>query len=130
MALLTVFSASPLPPPEVARALTGVGYGMVFVFGVRAAGMYMMTTTTLTSRGGLMPRAAALVSYVAAAFLLVSTTFHPAVLLVFPAWVLLISVVLLVRGVAHPGSPDTELRRETSSTPAHRSASSRTGGPL
>jgi hypothetical protein len=36
-------------------------------------------------------------SYLLAAFLLVSTTFHPAILLVFPAWVLLVSILLLVR---------------------------------
>ena len=35
-------------------------------------------------------------SYLGATFLLVSTTFHPAILLVFPGWVLLLSVVLLV----------------------------------
>ena len=96
VALLTVFSSTPLPSPEVARTLTGAGYGMVFVFGTRAAGMYMITTTTLTRGSGLLPRWVAAVGYLAATFLLVSTTFHPATLLVFPSWVLLLSVVLLV----------------------------------
>jgi len=96
VALLTVFSSTPLPSPEVARTLAAAGYGMVFVFGVRAAGMYMITTTTLTRRRGLLPRWVAAVSYLGATFLLVSTTFHPAILLVFPGWVLLLSVVLLV----------------------------------
>ena len=80
----------------MARTLTGAGYGMVFVFGVRAAGMYMITTTTLARRRGASPALVAVVSYLGAAFLLVSTTFHPATLLVFPGWVLLLSVVLLV----------------------------------
>ena len=96
VALLTVFSSTPLPSPEVARTLTGAGYGMVFVFGVRAAGMYMITTTTLARRRGLLPRWVAAVGYLGATFLLLSTTFHPATLLVFPGWVLLLSVVLLV----------------------------------
>ena len=93
VALLTVFSSTPLPSPEVARTLTGAGYGMVFVFGVRAAGMYMITTTTLARVAALLPRWLAVVSYLAATFLLVSTTFHPATLLVFPGWVLLLSAV-------------------------------------
>jgi hypothetical protein len=38
----------------------------------------------------------AVVSYLAAVGLLVSVTFHPAILLVFPAWVLMVSIVLLV----------------------------------
>ena len=102
VALLTVFSSTPLPSPEVARTLTGAGYGMVFVFGVRAAGMYMIATTTLTRRRGLLPRWAAAAGYLAATFLLLSTTFHPATLLVFPGWVLLLSVVLLfVAGRPH-----------------------------
>ncbi|MGY1631330.1 hypothetical protein ACI784_06435 [Geodermatophilus sp. SYSU D01186] len=97
VALLTRFSDAPLPGPEVARALSSVGYALVFVYGVRAAGMYMLTTTRLASAAGMLPRPLAVVSYLLAAFLLVSVTFHPAILLVFPAWVLLLSTVLLVR---------------------------------
>jgi hypothetical protein len=85
----------------VARALSATGYGLVFVFGVRAAGMYMITTTTLARAVALLPRWVAVVGYLAATFLLVSTTFHPAILLVFPVWVVLVSVVVLRRA----GSP-------------------------
>lgn len=97
VALLTVFSVAPLPTPDVARALAGVGYGLVFVYGVRAAGMYMITTTTLLGPTGILPRWLAVLGYLAAAFLLVSTTFHPAVLLVFPVWVVATGVAVLVR---------------------------------
>jgi hypothetical protein len=97
VALLSRFSTAPLPGPDIARALAALGYSLVFVYGVRAAGMYMITTTRLASSAGLLPRPLVVVSYLVAALLLVSTTFHPAVLLVFPAWVLLVSVVLLVR---------------------------------
>jgi hypothetical protein len=97
MALQTAYSSAPLPSPDVARALTAVGYTVVFVYGVRATGMYMITTTGLVRSAGLLNRATAVLSYLAATFLLVSTTFHPAILLVFPAWVLLLSIVLLVR---------------------------------
>jgi hypothetical protein len=97
VSLLTVFSSTPLPPPDVARALSSAGYGVVFVYGVRAAGMFLITTTTLARSGGLLSTWLAIVSYVAGAFLLISTTFHPAVLLVFPGWVVLMSVVALVR---------------------------------
>jgi hypothetical protein len=97
VALLTQFSDAPLPGPDVARALSAVGYTLLFVYGVRAAGMYMITTTGLASSAGVLPRPLAVVSYVVAALLLVSTTFHPAILLVFPVWVLMVSIVLLVR---------------------------------
>ena len=107
VALLTVLSSSPLPDADVSRALTGAGYGMVFVFGTRAAGMYLITTTTMARRRHLLPRWAALVSYLAATFLFVSTTFHPVTMMVFPGWVLLLSGVLLVNV-----SPRRHLRRQ------------------
>ncbi|WP_214366617.1 hypothetical protein [Pseudonocardia sp. H11422] len=62
----------------------------------------MITTTGMARAAGLLPRWLAALSYLVAAFLLVSTTFHPAILLVFPARVALMSVALLVhrpRGV-------------------------------
>src|SRR5919199_1832858 len=97
IALLTKFSDAALPGPDVARALNSVGYTLLFVYGVRAAGLYMLTTTGLASAAGVLPRPLAILSYVVAVLLLVSTTFHPAILLAFPAWVLMISIVLLVR---------------------------------
>jgi hypothetical protein len=97
VAMLTKFSSAPLPGPDVGRALSSLGYTLVFVYAVRAAGMYMFTTTGLARSAGLLPKAVVVLSYLAATFLLVSATFHPAVLLVFPAWVLMISIVLLVR---------------------------------
>jgi hypothetical protein len=57
----------------------------------------MITTTGLARAAGMLPRSLVVLSYLLAAFLLVSVTFHPAILLVFPAWVLLVSTVLLVR---------------------------------
>jgi hypothetical protein len=110
VALLTRFSDAPLPGPDVARALSSLGYALVFVYGVRAAGMYMLTTTGLARKAGLLPRPVVAVSYLAATFLLLSTTFHPAILLVFPAWVLMVSIVLLVHrpletGAVHDHDP-------------------------
>lgn len=97
VALLSEFSVDPLPSVDVARALASTGYALVFVYGVRVAGMYMITTTTMARKAGVMPGWLALLGYWAAAFLLVSTTFHPAVLLVFPTWVVVVSILALSR---------------------------------
>jgi hypothetical protein len=104
VALLSTLEVTPLPAPEVARALAAVGYGLMFIFGVRVAGMYMITTTSMARALSLLPGWLALIGYLAAAFLLVSTTYHPVVLLVFPAWVVVVSIVLLLRAGRPPAS--------------------------
>lgn len=98
VALLKHLSVSPLPSVDVARALLGVGYAMVFVYAVRGAGMYAITTTTLLLKAGVLPRWLAGVGYLMAAFLLVSTTTNPVVVLLFPGWAVVVGVVLIVRG--------------------------------
>ena len=89
------FGHAPAENPETARALTGVGYGLVFVFAVRGAGMFALTTTTLLRNAKVLPLVPAIIAYLLAAFLLLSVTNNPAALLVFPVWVVLISVFLL-----------------------------------
>ena len=41
---------------DVVRGLLAVGYSMVFVYSVRGAGMYALTTTTLLANAKIMPR--------------------------------------------------------------------------
>src|SRR6187551_213876 len=89
------FGHAPVEDPAAARALTGVGYGLVFVFAVRGAGMFAITTTTLLRNAGVLPRIPAVVAYLLAILLLVAVTNNPIAVLVFPAWVVLISVLLL-----------------------------------
>lgn len=81
--------------PTTARALTAVGYGLVFVFAVRGAGMFVLTTTTLLRGCGVLRLPWAVLGWLMGAFLLLATTDEPAALLVLPAWVLLVVVALL-----------------------------------
>ena len=111
VALLKDLSSAPLPSVDVMRGLLGVGYGMVFVYAVRGAGMYAITTTTLLASAGLLPRWLAVIGYLLAAFLLVSTALNPVVMLLFPAWALLVGVVVFLRS-GHLGAtvpPEKEL---------------------
>ena len=87
-----------------------MGYAMVFVYSVRGAGMYAMTTTTLLRAAGILPTWLAVVGYVLAAFLLVSTTANPAALLLLPAWAVLVGLVTLIRAGrnAAPAVPQEE----------------------
>ncbi|HEY5784191.1 MAG TPA: hypothetical protein VIT65_05395 [Microlunatus sp.] len=97
VALLKDIGAGPLPSMDVARGLLAVGYSMVFVYSVRCAGTYALTTTTLLANAGILPRWLAVVGYVLAAFLLISTTMNPVVMLLLPGWAVLVGLVILVR---------------------------------
>jgi hypothetical protein len=111
------FGHTPAEDPAVARALTGLGYGLVFIFAVRGAGMFALTTTTLLRTAKVLPTIPAVVAYLLAAFLLLAVTNNPAALLVFPAWVVLISVFLLRHAAASRSlpaalpTPPTRIRR-------------------
>jgi hypothetical protein len=96
VALAVYLDQAPVADPGVARTLSAVGYGLVFVFAVRAGGMFAITTTTLLRAGGVLSRPVAWIGYLLAAFLLLTATTNPAAALVFPAWVLLVSVSLFV----------------------------------
>jgi hypothetical protein len=91
---------TPPSPPRPAAPPAAVGYArLTGLLGVAfaMAGMYAITTTTLLLHAGLLPRWVALLSYLMAAVMLVSTTLHPALLLVFPGWVALAGLIVLSR---------------------------------
>jgi hypothetical protein len=97
VALLKDLTTAPLPSADVVRGMLALGYGLVFVYAIRGAGMYALTTTTLLRQAGIMPTWLAVVSYLLALFLLVSTTLHPVVVLLFPAWVVVAGLVVFIR---------------------------------
>ena len=100
------FGHTPAEDPAVARALTGLGYGLVFIFAVRGAGMFALTTTTLLRTAKVLPTIPAVIAYLLAAFLLLAVTNNPVAFLVFPTWVVLVSVFLLRHSAASRSLPD------------------------
>src|SRR3954452_13446534 len=76
------FGHTPAEDPAVARALTGVSYGLAFIFAVRGAGMFALTTTTLLRNAKVLPTIPAVLAYLLAAFLLLAVTKNPAAVLV------------------------------------------------
>jgi hypothetical protein len=66
-------------------------------YGLRMAAVFMISLATIWLRTGLMPRWLALTSYLAAVALLALTELSMWVTLAFPAWVLLVSGLLLTR---------------------------------
>ncbi len=76
-----------------------VMYTITKVYAVRMAGVFMIALATLWMRTGVMPRVFVFLSYVLALVLLVSSDFTSWLILVFPAWVFVISVFILIESL-------------------------------
>ena len=77
-----------------------LSYEIMNVYAMRMAGVFMVSTCTLAVRTEIFPRWMAYLGYVLALVLLVSIGLTPWAALVFPLWVLLISVHILITPAA------------------------------
>jgi hypothetical protein len=77
----------------LARQLTGA---FLNVFAIKMAGVFIISSSTLMLRTGILPRAVAISGFACAAVLLLVITNWPWIALLFPAWMLLISATVLV----------------------------------
>ena len=73
-----------------------VMYTITKVYAVRMAGVFMIALATIWIRTRVMPRVFVFLSYALALLLLVSSDVTSWLVLVFPAWVFVISVFILV----------------------------------
>ena len=74
-----------------------VMFQVINVYAIRMAGVFMLSLGTIWLRTGLMHRGWAFVTYALAFLLLVSIGFSLWVTLIFPGWVLAVSVYFLIR---------------------------------
>jgi len=72
-----------------------VVYELMTVYTMKMAGVFMMTTCTLSLRTGIFPRWMAFLGIALALFLLLSMSFVSWSPVVFPLWILLISIYIL-----------------------------------
>jgi hypothetical protein len=71
-------------------------YTITNVYGVRMAGVFMISLGTIWIRTHVMPRVFVFLTYALALLLLVSSNLTLWLVLVFPAWVFVISVFILI----------------------------------
>jgi hypothetical protein len=90
------------------RAIT---YEILNVYAMKMAGVFMISTCTLAIRIGIFPRWMAILGYVLALLLLLSIGLIPWASLVFPSWVFLISVHILLVNLRKPSEAE-QLQQE------------------
>jgi hypothetical protein len=87
----------------------GFGRAMTYValntYAMRMAGVFMLSTCTILVRTGVMPRWMAWLGYALALVLLLTISSFSWVALVFPIWVFVISVYILIENMR--SKPDT-----------------------
>jgi len=79
------------------RSLLVVGDSILVVYALRAAGVFIAAGTTRAVRSGLIPKWFAVVSYAIVLVLLLTVARFRLVTLLFPAWVAVMSVIVLVK---------------------------------
>ena len=97
----------------------GTAQTLISVYAMRMAAVFTLSVSTLVLRTGAMPRWVAFLGYAVGLTLLIAAGEHKWVQLAFPAWVLLVSVVLLLtRPAARPTPSAPEPSAESSPQPA------------
>ena len=79
---------------------------LISVYAMRMAAVFTLSVSTLGLRVGAFPRWVAFAGYAAALVLMVSAGEHKWTQLVFPLWVLVLSIVILVTKPQHRGEPE------------------------
>jgi hypothetical protein len=87
------------PTFAFARAAT---YEVMNLYAVKMAAVFMISTSTLAIRTGFFARWLAFLGYAFALFLLLSGRYIEWILMVFPMWVLLISIYILIDNLRRP----------------------------
>jgi hypothetical protein len=89
------FQGAPPPSPDVFVFARGLAYTLLYVYGIRAAAVFMLVTSTIGLRTGALPRPLVILGYVVALVLMFSVSYFRGFVLVFPLWVAAVSVELL-----------------------------------
>jgi hypothetical protein len=89
------FQDAPVPSPDAVVLARGLAYTFLYVYGIKAAAVFMITVSTIGIRTGAIPRWLIATGYLIAVVLLFSVAFFQPLVLLFPLWVGLASVVIL-----------------------------------
>jgi hypothetical protein len=84
---------------EVGRRAT---YQLMTVYAMRMGAVFTIATSTILHHVGLAPRWLVVTGYATGAVLLLTVSFAPWVELLFPVWVLVLSVYVLISGSKSP----------------------------
>jgi hypothetical protein len=83
---------------ELYRFARGMAYGLMNTFGIKMAAVFMFVTSTIGIRTRVLARWVSLVGFASGLVLLLAITDLPWIALIFPAWVIVVSLYILIAG--------------------------------
>jgi len=86
------------------RFARAASYIIMNVYAIKMAAVFMISTSTVVIRTGIVPRWIALLGFLLALVLLIGSSFISWSFAVLPVWVLLISVYILIDNLQVPGA--------------------------
>lgn len=103
-AIIIVFLAAPerLLGSASFTLARAIAYEIMNIYAIRMAAVFMIATSTLALRTGFIARWIAFLGYALALLLLLSSRYVEGILVVFPLWVLLVSVQILTSNLHAP----------------------------
>ena len=104
--LIIAYTAEPsrlIGSPSFTSA-RAIAYEIMNIYAIKMAGVFMIATSTLALRTSFIARWIAWLGYVVALLLLLSSRYIEGILMVFPMWVLLISLYILIDNLRQPAS--------------------------
>ncbi|HVQ22412.1 MAG TPA: hypothetical protein VMT36_04005 [Candidatus Saccharimonadia bacterium] len=81
--------------PDAATIGRGIAYALYFIYGLKMAAVFILVSSTIGLRSGALPRWFCLLGYPTAIALLVVVFVSEYVVLVFPVWVAITSLILI-----------------------------------
>ena len=104
--LIIAYTADPsrlIGSPSFTSA-RAIAYEIMNIYAIKMAGVFMIATSTLALRTSFIARWIAWLGYAVALLLLLSSRYIEGILMVFPLWVLLISLYILIDNLRQPAS--------------------------
>lgn len=89
-------------PRELSGSVTFIlarsfAYHLTSIYALKMAGVFLLTASTIVLRTGITARWTAFVGYAAAALIILGSHFMDWTFLIFPIWVLVVSINILIR---------------------------------
>lgn len=90
------FEEAGFPSADLIRSTRALASTLIFVYGAKMAGVFVLVTNTIAFRVRLFSRWVALLGLLVGLVLLFNVGFNVGLVAVFPAWVMFLSIYLLV----------------------------------